>query len=581
MPQDLPGPRSYGTRDERLRPRGDRRIDVHAKIESWGLFHAQLTDLSRSGLRCLVFDTAAAPFPGTRLSALRLIADGVAHDAPSAVLRRTEPVLAEGVPTGLVLLGLAFDRSAEDLLAVLAPLLSPSEYVTDELRGEPGPGSVPGADAGDRTLVDFYRADSADLFEKCRAFHCHVKDLQASGLYQALYRVTLTSGLDHRITVFNPLRRREEEMVCFDSNSYLGLHLHPRVTGAVRRGMEVAGYGTPSAQPLGGTNRWLRELEEVLARFHGREDALVFSSGYSAGVGAIVGLVRENDLVVTDRLSHASLHAGARASGSRFSQTYAHGDPASLERALVAGKTAGCLGKLVASDGVFAANGRLAPLPRLVELARRHGARLLLDDANATGVLGPNGRGSEEHFGLAGAADILMGTFSKAAGSIGGYVCGSRELIYYLRFYAPSAMFTAAPPAALCAGVAEAFRVMEEEPDHRIRLWENVRALAPALGQAGLLAPVAPESAIVTIFLGSSRLLWRFCRDLFDEGIKCGATAHPVVPAGEAMVRLAVNARHTAEDLARTVEAFARLGKKYDILGRSREEVAAIGDRLT
>jgi glycine C-acetyltransferase len=203
----------------------------------------------------------------------------------------------------------------------------------------------------------------------------------------------------------------------------------------------------------------------------------------------------------------------------------------------------------------------------------------MVDEAHATGVIGPTGRGTEEHYGLPGSVDVLMGTFSKAPGTVGGYVCGSRELVYYLRFYAHSAMFTAALPSHLCAGIACAYRVMDEEPEHRERLWANVRAFAPALRAAGFLVS-EPESPILTLFVGASPLLWHMSRALFDAGIKVGNVAFPAVPQGEAILRLTVNARHTAEDLEHAVEVLAALGQRYGILHRTAEEIREIGAAL-
>lgn len=432
----------------------------------------------------------------------------------------------------------------------------------------------------DRTIRDFYRSDGPDLLAKCRAFHGYIRDLEAEGTYQSLYRVTLTSALDHRITVVDPLGGREVQMLCFDSNSYLGLHLHPRVVGAVKRALDVVGVGTPSAQLLCGTNRYLRELEDTVARFHGRERAMIFPSGYSANVGALTALLRKPDLVAVDRFSHASIRDGVRAASARHRLVYAHKDLAQLEHLLAdpTGHVRG--GKLIATDGVFSMHGGLAPLPGLRELATRHGATLLVDEAHATGVTGPTGRGTEEHFGLPGAADVLVGTFSKAAGAVGGYVCGSPELIGYLRAFANSGVFSATLPAPTCAGLTEAFRLMVDEPEHRERLWANVRTLAPALREAGLSVPYPTESPIITVFVGATRLLHRFSRDLFAHGVKCGNVSYPAVPAGEAVVRLAVNARHTTADLTQAIELFTALGRKYDILHRDQEDIREIGGRL-
>lgn len=409
------------------------------------------------------------------------------------------------------------------------------------------------------SMADFYRCDSPDLFAKCDRFYGAVRGLKALGVYQKLFRVTHSGALDNRVSVDG-----QRELICFDSNSYLHLHRHPRVVAAVQRALGEVGYGTPSAQMLCGTSRHLRELEEEISRFHGRQDAAVFSSGYAANVGAITALVRDRDAVIRDRFSHTSIHDACRWTGTPFGATYPHRDMAGLERTLT--RLDGCCGKLIVTDGVFSMHGGIAPLPQLVDIARRHGARLMVDEAHATGVVGDTGRGSEEHFDLAGSVDVLMGTFSKAPGTVGGYVTGSRELVNYLRFYANSSMFTAALPAALCAGVREAFRVMREEPEHRARLWQNVRRLTRGLRQVGLDAPARPHSAIVPVRVGDEGLLWRFGMELFDAGVKAGIVSFPAVPKGEGIVRLTVNVRHTAEDLDRTIAIFERLGRKHGLV---------------
>jgi 4-hydroxy-2,2'-bipyrrole-5-methanol synthase len=308
---------------------------------------------------------------------------------------------------------------------------------------------------------------------------------------------------------------------------------------------------------------------------------MIFPSGYAANLGVLTALLRKGDRVALDRFSHASLHDGARASGARRRHVFPHLDVAALERQLAEPPGRGPDGgTLIATDGVFSMHGSLAPLPALRDLATRHHALLLVDEAHATGVMGATGRGLEEHYGLPGAIDVLVGTFSKAPGAMGGYVCGSPELVRYLRFFANPGLFTASLPAATCAGLTEAFRVMEEEPGHRERLWRNVRVLEPALRAAGLSLPRLVESPILTVFLGTTGLLHRFSRDLFASGIKCGTIDYPAVPRGAAVVRLAVTARHVPADLERAVDVFSRLGRKHDILHREPEEIHEIGSRL-
>ena len=225
-------------------------------------------------------------------------------------------------------------------------------------------------------------------------------------------------------------------------------------------------------------------------------------------------------------------------------------------------------------------HGSIADLPGLRKVADKHSATLMLDEAHSTGVLGATGRGLEEHYGCEGAVDVLMGTFSKAPGTIGGYVTGSEELITYLRFFANSGMFSAAIPAALCAGLKVAFEIMANDPEPRECLWENINWLAPALTAAGLNVS-APDSPILTVFIGDTNLLWQISRELYAKGVKCGNVCFPAVPPGEGILRISVNARHTPADLERCVDSIRLVAGSYGILHKSKDEIREIGERFS
>jgi 8-amino-7-oxononanoate synthase len=401
----------------------------------------------------------------------------------------------------------------------------------------------------------------ADVFGRIARFRAKLDAAAERGILGTQFRVVVLGPLDRTIRVVDPTSNAPRTLRCFDSNSYLGLHLDRRVLDATRRVLDEVGYGTPSAQLLSGTNRWLRELEETVADFHGRPAAIIFPSGYAANIGALTALVGPGDAVVRDRFSHASIHDGVRFARVKHGGTYAHQDAGDLERLLE--RCPKGAARLVATDGVFSMHGTLAPLPHVVSAARRHRARLLLDDAHGTGVLGPSGRGLEDHAGMPGAADVLVGTFSKAPGSVGGYVAGSRDLVEYLRFHARPSVFTAALPAAICAGITEAFRIMRSDPELRERLWENARRFHRGLGQLGLTrAPLT--SPIIPIAAGADERLFALCRSLFDAGIKCGCVRYPAVPREEAVLRFSINARHTREDVDTALEAVGRAFRTVD-----------------
>ena len=412
-----------------------------------------------------------------------------------------------------------------------------------------------------RPLAEFARSIGPDLLEKCRRWHQYIDDVRASGVFDAMYRIELQGPLDHRILARDASTGETRELVCFDSNSYLGLHLHPRVRAAAHRAIDEAGVGTPSAQALGGHNRWLRTLEERVAALLGREQCLIFPSGYQANVGILTGLLRSGDRVIADRFSHASLHDGCAYSGATV-LTYAHGDLESLEAQLADTGP----GVLVVADGLFSMHGDLCDLPGLRAVADRHGARLMIDDAHSVGILGATGGGIEEHYGMRGAVDVLMGTFSKAPGAAGGYVVGDGALIDYLRYLAHGALFTASLPAPTCAAITEAFSVMQDEPTLRERLWANTRHMWQGLVAVGLRVP-ALSSPILTVLVGDEARLGPLAVMLFRAGVKVGMAQYPAVPRGQSILRITVNARHTTEDLDTAVEVLGRLGREFAFAG--------------
>jgi glycine C-acetyltransferase len=558
-------------RAERFVTKHSRTISVH----SAGLtprFLGHVVQLSSSGVVLRWDDVEPPPLQGSCIRA-SLEAGSVRVDCGSArVARVFEELGRPGI-------ALAFDTHNPALIDVFANELQSVRYVNNELTREESAQRARATHASDSYIDKFYNQPSPDLFAKCDSFREWVDDMRDRGLYQRLFRVTVMSGMNNRMVVFDPVQRRERPMLCFDSNSYLCLHEHPRVLERVQSVMRQVGYGSPSAQLLGGTHRYLRELEAELSAFHGREDTIVFPTGFAANAGIISALVRKNDALLRDRLAHASIQEACRGSAARFNRVFRHNDVASVERFLQKADAAGCDGKLIITDGVFSMHGRIAPLPELAQLAKRYAAKLMIDDAHGLGVIGPTGGGIEEHFNMPGSIDVMMGTLSKTIGALGGYVSGSRSLIYYLRFFAPSAMFTTSTPAAWCAGMIEALRIIREEPEHHQRLWHNIRFFVPALREAGFIVP-DPQSPIVTVFMGADALMYEVSRELFDLGIKCSSVAYPAVPKDQSILRLVLTSKHTQEDLTVTLERLTTLGRKYGILHRTPDEIVQIGRRL-
>ncbi len=538
-------------RAQRFLPRRGTSFDVRINGEL-----ARLANISESGLGCYIDDPEACDVQTARVD---LLVAGEPISVGSARLARVEePTSGHPFET---LLGFAFEQERPDLIGHLLEFLElpgRPELETDgeEDEEEPCPSS--------RTLDQFYETPSNDVFAKCTQFQSWVQAMHRRGYYQRFYRVTLDGPIDSRVHVRGPTRGTKKSLICFDSNSYLGLHLHPKVLESVQAATQEFGYGTPSAQLLCGTNRPLRELEETLAEFHEREAVMVFPTGFAANAGTIRALVRGNDALFRDQHAHASIQEACRAAGAKRSKVFAHNDLAYLERMLAHADKLECEGKLVVTDGVFSMHGELSPLPEMLSVCRKYNSRLMVDDAHGVGVIGKEGRGVEEHFGVTGEVDVLMGTLSKAIGAVGGYVAGSHELIDYLRFYAPSGFFTTSLPAPICAGAKTALELIREEPEHRARLWHNIRRFVPQLKAAGLHVS-EPVSPIVTVFVGKQETLWKVSHELFDAGVKCGNVAYPAVPRSGAILRLTINARHTDEDIDFAAEVLARIGAKYGI----------------
>ncbi|NLI75352.1 MAG: aminotransferase class I/II-fold pyridoxal phosphate-dependent enzyme [Candidatus Riflebacteria bacterium] len=565
----------FQERAERWVPRPGVLVVVKGRVAGGAPFEGHLVDLSQSGCQFLILSGQLH-----RKQAVEEVVLAGGAETPARPLGGTV-AWVEALGPGRLLVGaIRFAAAQPELLAGLRDQLVHPSYRRDGLDTLPVGYQNVDFDLDTRSpLVEFYRCDSPDLLQKCREFSRVIDVMQQQHLFQVLFRTTTTSRIDRRVVVANPLTRREQEMINFDGGSPLGLHLHPRVIERVRAVLDQAGAGSPVWPQGSGSTSHLRDLEEILCRFHGREDAMVFPSGYTACLGVIRGLVRSDDLVVRDSYSLAAIQDGCRVADARSARIYPHLDMAALEGILrEAANDRELQGRLVASDGVFPLTGRVAPLADLVRIAKAHGASLLVAEGAGAGVLGPTGRGLEEQSGLPGAVDVLVGSFGQAAGMMGGYVTGSRALISYLRFFANPGIFTTAMPAHVCAGVTEAYRVMMEEPEHRERLWKNIRALGPALGSAGFLVS-DPTSPFLTVFLGADRLARAFTAELFARGIRVGAVTYPSVPAGEALLRFSVSARHVAEDLEAAVRAMTELGRTYGILCRSAVETREIGER--
>jgi glycine C-acetyltransferase len=353
-------------------------------------------------------------------------------------------------------------------------------------------------------------------------------------------------------------------VVNLSSNNYLGLANDDRLKKAAVSATRELGVGSASVRTIAGTMSLHQELERRLAVFKHTEAALVYQSGFAANAGTVSCLLGRDDVIVSDELNHASIIDGSRLSRAQI-KVYAHRNTDSLRQCLDEAKAEGARRIMVVTDGVFSMDGDIAPLPDVLAVARDYGAITMVDDAHASGVLGRNGRGSVDHYGLHGQVDIQVGTLSKAIGVLGGYVAGSRLLIDYLMNRARPILFSTSHPPAVTAANLAALDVLEQEPQRIERLWENTRFFKEGLTRLGFNTGQS-QTPITPVIAGESALATRLSARLFEEGVFAQAIVFPTVARDLARVRTIVTASHTKEDLVRALEAFERVGRELAII---------------
>ena len=352
------------------------------------------------------------------------------------------------------------------------------------------------------------------------------------------------------------------------SNNYLGLTTHPKLREAALEATRKYGVGSGAVRTIAGTMKIHMELEEKIARFKGVEACVVFQSGFTANAGTVSAFLGKDDYIISDELNHASIIDGCRLSRAKI-LVFRHKDVAHAEEQLAS--VAGLPGrKLLITDGVFSMDGDIGPLPGLCGIAEKYGAIMMVDDAHASGVLGRNGRGTIDHFGVHGRVDIQVGTLSKAIGALGGYVCGTRDFIEYLYHRARPFLFSTSHPPAVAATCIAAFDVLENEPELIERLWSNTRYFKKELGLLGFniggVTTPASETPITPIIIGDGRATMDFSKAIFEEGVMGTGIAFPTVPEGKARVRTIVTATHTEAQLSQALEVLGRVGKRMGLI---------------
>jgi glycine C-acetyltransferase len=359
-----------------------------------------------------------------------------------------------------------------------------------------------------------------------------------------------------------------KEVINLASNNYLGLANDPRLIQAAMDATRIYGVGSGAVRTIAGTMRLHMELEEKIARFKNVEACVVFQSGFAANAGTVSAILGKEDFILSDELNHASIIDGARLSRAAI-KVFRHKDVAHCEQLLQ--ELAGQPGhKLVITDGVFSMDGDIGAVDKLAALAEQYGAIMMVDDAHASGVLGRNGRGSVDHFGMHGKVDVQVGTLSKAIGSLGGYVCGSRDLIEYLYHRARPFLFSTSHPPSVAATCIAAFDLLEKEPERIDRLWANTRYFQAELKRTGFnvggVNTPATETPITPVIVGEGRKAMEFSRALFDEGVMATGIAFPTVPEGKARIRLILTSEHTREQLDQALDKLEHVAKRLGIL---------------
>ena len=378
---------------------------------------------------------------------------------------------------------------------------------------------------------------------------------RAAGTYQALRVLESESAPESRFD--------GREVINLASNNYLGLANHPKLVEAEIEAAKLYGAGSGAVRTISGTMSLHMELERRIAKFKNVEACVVFQSGFAANAGTVSAILGPEDHIISDELNHASIIDGCRLSRAKI-HVFRHRDAAHAEEKLAA--LDGVAGhKLLITDGVFSMDGDIGALPQLTGLAERYGAIMMVDDAHASGVLGRNGRGTVDHFNLHGRVDIQVGTLSKAVGVLGGYVCGSRDLIEFLYHRARPFLFSTSHPPAVAAACLAAFDILEQEPERMERLWTNTRYFQKGLHAQGL-STGASETPITPIMVGEAATAHAFSRELFEEGLYATGIGYPTVAEGKARIRTIVTSEHGPAILDRAIEIIARVAKKMKIV---------------
>ena len=387
--------------------------------------------------------------------------------------------------------------------------------------------------------------------------HDQLEDLRAKGLH---HRLRVLEGEQKPVANFDG-----KEVINLSSNNYLGLTTHRSLRRAALEAVRHWGVGAGAVRTLAGTMKIHMELEEQIANFKQTEACVVFQSGFTANAGTVAAILGKDDLIISDELNHASIIDGCRLSKAAI-QIFKHKDMADCER--ICQETVNWTGrKLLITDGVFSMDGDIAPLPQLCDLAEKYNCIMMVDDAHASGVLGRGGRGTVDHLGCRGRVDIQVGTLSKAIGAMGGYVCGSRDLIDFLYHRARPFLFSTSHPPSVTATCQAAFALLDSPEGEKLikKLWSNTKFFKQRVKKLGF-STGASETPITPILVGEAAKAFEFSRRLFEAGVYAPAVGYPTVPEGKARLRAIVTATHKRAELERAAQILAETGQSLGIV---------------
>jgi 8-amino-7-oxononanoate synthase len=395
----------------------------------------------------------------------------------------------------------------------------------------------------------------ADLFDKIKTDETIVRAKEAAeiGMYPYFRALSDSEGVTATF--------EGKEVVMLGSNNYLGLTTDPRVRKAAIEGIQRYGTSVTGSRFLNGTLELHLELERRLAKFVGKEAAVVFSTGYQSNVGAISAVVHKGDYVIVDKDDHASIVDGCTMSQGEMKR-FRHNSVDSLDSVL--SKLPEDAGKLVVVDGVYSMGGDIAPLAEIVEISRKYGARIMVDDAHGIGVTGA-GRGTAAHFGMTDKVDLIMGTFSKSFASIGGFIAGDAEVIYYIQHKARSLIFSAALPAPNAAAVLAALDIIETESQHVENLWDNAEFMRNGFKELGYNTGNS-NTPIIPVILGPDFITGLAWHALIEEGVYTNPVVPPATPPNGGLLRTSYTATHKREHLEKALQAFKVVGERLDLI---------------